>query len=151
MMGGSARRSLWEFSNPVRLLPRDFHIFFVSNTNALFKACRCPSCDNFISRTGNLERNLTTCNERVEHVFPKNGYQEQETLIDKSDSFNIPYFDDQKLFKNTAMFDFESICEQKDKFCDTDTTIWTGKHVPISASASSKLIEQPIFLCPSNP
>ena len=82
--------------------------------------------------------------------FPKT-YQPRETLFDNLDSFNIPYSDDQKLFDNMAIFHFESICVQEDKFRDTDTATWIGKHVPISVSISSNLSEQPIFLCDSNP
>ena len=33
----------------------------------------------------------------------------------------------------------------------TETTTWTGKHVPISASISSNLIPEPIFPCKANP
>ena len=47
--------------------------------------------------------------------------------------------------------DFEWICVQKDKLRDTKTTTWTDKHVPISASTSSNLIEKPMFSCNSNP
>ena len=49
-----------------------------------------------------------------------------------------------------AIFPFESIFVQEDKLQDTDTTTWTGKHVPISVSILSNLIDQPIFLCNSN-
>ena len=42
-------------------------------------------------------------------------------------------------------------CVQEDEFRDTDTTTWIGKHVPISVSVSSDLIEQPVFLCNSTP
>ena len=99
---------------------------------------------------GNLERHLATCKERVEHVFRKNVYQILEKLFNKLDSFNIPYSDDRKLFSNMAIFNFESICVQGDKFRDTETTSWIGKHVPISVSISSNSIENPIFLCNSN-
>ena len=68
----------------------------------------------------------------------------RETLYDRLHSFNIPYSDDQTLFKNMAVFDIESICVQEDPFRDTDTTTGIGKHVPISKSISSNLIEQPI-------
>ena len=47
------------------------------------------------------------------------------------------------------IFDFESICVQEDKCRDADTTTWIGKHIPISVSVSSHLIEQPVFLCNS--
>ena len=119
--------------------------------NALFKAYRCPSYEKFINKAGNLERHLTTFKERIKHVFPKNVYQLREILFDKLDSFKIPYSDDQELFKNMAIFDFEPICVQEDKFRDVATMTWIGRHVPISVSNSSNLIEKPIFLCNSNP
>ena len=73
------------------------------------------------------------------------------TLFDNLVSFNIPYPDDQKFFKNMALLDFGTICVQEDKFRDTETTTWIGKHVPTSVSISWNLIEQPIFSCKSNP
>ena len=78
-------------------------------------------------------------------------YQLRETLFDKLDSFGIQYTDDQKLFTNLAVFDFESICIPEEKFKNTETTTWIGKHAPISVSISSNLIAKPIFLCNSNP
>ena len=78
-------------------------------------------------------------------------YQLRETLFDKLDSFDIQYTDDQKLFNNLHVFDFESICIPEEKFKSTETTTWIGKHVPISISMSSNLIAMPIFFCNSNP
>ena len=75
----------------------------------------------------------------------------KETLFDKLDSFNIPYTNEQQLFKNVAMFDFESICVREDGFEDTETTRCIGKHVPIFVSISSNLLQEPIFICDSNP
>ena len=40
---------------------------------------------------------------------------------------------------------------QEDKCRDTETTTWIDKHVPMSPSLSSNLIEQPIFLRNSSP
>ena len=89
--------------------------------------------------------------ERVKHIYPENVRQLQETLFDKLDSFDIQYTHDQKLFNNLAVFNFETICIPEEKFRNTETTIWIGKHVPISVSISSNLIAMPIFLCNSNP
>ena len=50
-----------------------------------------------------------------------------------------------------VVFDFESSCIPEEKFENSDTTTWIGKHVPISVSISSNLISMPIFLCNSNP
>ena len=87
----------------------------------------------------------------MKNVYPRNVYQIRETLFDKPDSFGIKYTSEQKLFKKLAMFDFESICVQKETFGDTNTTTWIGKPVPISVSISSNIVEEPILICNSNP
>ena len=119
--------------------------------NSFFKSFRCSSCDTIFSKTGNLERHLITSSERVKHIYPKNVYQLRKTLFEKLDSFNIPYREDQKLFKNLAIFDFKSICIKEETYKETETTKWIGKHVPISVSISSNLKPEPIFLCNSDP
>ena len=63
MIGEPARRSVGKNSNTVRLLLYISHICFFSNINALFKAYRCPSSDQFIKKAQKLERHLTTCKE----------------------------------------------------------------------------------------
>ena len=127
------------------------HNCYVLDINVLFRAYRCPSCDTFLNRAPYLERHLITCSERVKHVYAKNVYQLCETLFDKLQSFGIPYTDNEKLFSNLAIFDFESICVEDESFKDTETTTWIGKHIPISVSIPSNLIQEPIFLCDPTP
>ena len=117
----------------------------------MFKAFRYTTCDTFFSKTGNLERHLVTCSDRIKHIHPKNVYELRGTLFEKLNAFNIPYKNEQKLFKNLAIFDFESICVKEDYYKQTETTTWIGKHNPISVSISSNLIPEPIFLCNANP
>ena len=148
MVGELARRSIKKYEKNVQLIQYNSHICYVDNINALFKAFRCPICNTYFQNTGNLERQMQwTC----EHRYPKNVYQLRETLFYKLDSYNIQYTDDQKLFKHLAVFDFESICIPEEKFKNTKTTTWIGKHVPVSVSISSNLKAKPIFLCNSNP
>ena len=151
MVGELARRSIKKYGKNVQLIRYNSHICYVDNIHALFKAFRCPTCDTYFQKTGNLERHLVRCSERVKHIYPKNVYQLRETLSDKLDSFGIQYTDDQKLFTNLVVFDFESICIPDEKFKNTETTTWIDKHVPISVSISSNLIAKPIILCSSNP
>ena len=151
IIGELARRSVQEYENTVRLLRYNNHICYVNNINAVFQPFGCPNCDTFFNRTFNLERHLTTCSERVKNVYPKNVYQTQETLCDKLYSFGMENTNEQILFRNLAIFDFESICVQKECFKDTDTTKWIGKHIPISTSISSNVVKEPIFLCNSDP
>ena len=151
LIGELCRRSIQKYEKSVKLLRYNNHICYVNNINALFKAFRCTTCDTFFSKTGNLERHLVTCSDRVKHIYPQNVYRLRETLFEKLDAFNISYRNEQKLFKNLAIFDFESICVQEDSYKQTETTTWIGKHVPISVSISSNLIPEPIFLCNANP
>ena len=105
----------------------------------------------FFSKTGNLDRHLVTCSDRVKHIYPKNVYELRETLFEKLDAFNIPYRNEQKLFKKMAVFDCESICvKEANSYKQTETTTWTGKHVPLSVSKLSNLIPEPFFLCNAN-
>ena len=145
LVGELARRSVPVYENTVRLLVYNNHKCYVNNINAVFQSFCCPFCDTFFNRTFNLEQNLTTCSERVKIVYPKNVYQIPETLFAKLNSFGFEYTNEQTLFKNLAIFDFESICVQEESFEDTDTTKWIGKHIPISVSISN-LVNEPIFL-----
>ena len=151
LIGELCRRSIQKCEKGVKLLRYNNHICYVNNINALFKAFRCTTSDTFFSKTGNLERHLVTCSDLVKHFYPKNVYELRETLFEKLDAFSIPYKNEQKLFKNLAIFDFESICVKEDSYKQTETTTWIGKHVPISVSISSNLIPEPIFLCNANP
>ena len=94
---------------------------------------------------------MSTCSDRVKHIYPKNIYELRGTRFEKLDAFNISYRNEQKLFKNLAVFDFESICVKENSYKQTETTKWIGKHLPISVSISSNLIPEPIFLCNANP
>ena len=114
-----ARRSIKKYEKNVQLIRYNSHICYVDNINALFKAFRCPTCDTHFQKTGNLERHLVRCSERVKHTYPNNVYKIRETLLDKLDSFDIQYTLDQKLFKNLAAFDFESICIPEEEFKNT--------------------------------
>ena len=93
---------------------------------------------------------MVTCSDCVKHIFPKNVYELRETLFEQLDAFNILYRNEQKLFRNLAKFDFESISVKEDSHKQTETATCIGKHVPTLVSISSNLIPEPIFLCNAN-
>ena len=93
---------------------------------------------------------MVTCSDRIKHIYRKNVGELRKKLFEKLDAFNIPYRNEQKLFKDLAIFDFESICVKEDSYKQTNTIKWIGKHVPKSISISSNLIPEPIFLCNAN-
>ena len=96
------------------------------------------------------ERLLFTCSDHVKHIYPKNVYELRETFFGNLDAFFISFRNEQKLFKNQALFDFESICVKENSYKQAETTTWIGKHVLVSVSISSNLIPEPIFLCNAN-
>ena len=145
MIGDLAKRSVGKHSNTVRLLLYKRHICHFSKINALSNAYRCASCNQLIKTIQHLELFLTTGKEQIKRVFARNVYQQREKPFNKVDSFSIPYSDDQKFFRNMAMFDFESICVQEDNFCDTETTAWISKNVRLYVSFLSNMVQQPIF------
>ena len=59
--------------------------------------------------------------------------------------------DGDTLFRNFAVFDFESICVKNSKLVETETTTWVGKHESISVSIASNLLKEPIFICNTEP
>ena len=146
LIGELAQRSIQKFEKSVKLLRYNNHICHVSDMNSLFNSFRCSTCDTIFSKTGILERHLITCSQRVKHIYPKTLYQLRVTLFKKLDSFNIPYREGHKLFKNLAVFDFESNCVKEETYKGTETTKSIGKRVPISVSISSNLVPGPIFL-----
>ena len=151
IIGELARRIVQKYENTLRLLKYNNHICYVNNINAVFQSFRCPNCDTFSTRTFNLERLLTTCSERVKNVYPKNVYQTQGTLSDRLVSFGIENTNEQTPFKNSAVFDFESICVPEESFKDTDTKECIEKYIPISVSISSNLAKEPFSFCNSDP
>ena len=61
MVGELARRSIKMYEKSVQLIQYNSHICYVDNIHALFKAFRCPTCDTYFQKTGNLERHLVRC------------------------------------------------------------------------------------------
>ena len=151
MVGELARRSIKKYEKNIQLIRYKSHVCYLDNIHALFKAFRCPTGDTYFQKTGNKERHLVRCTERVKHIYPKNVYQLRETHFDVLDSFHIQYTDDQKLFNKLALFNSESICIPEERIKNTETTTWIGTHVPVSVSISSNLISTPKILCNSNP
>ena len=102
LIGRQARRSIQQFETRVKLLRYYNHICYISDMNSFFKSFLGSTCDTNFSKTGKLERHLITRSERVKHIYPKKVCQVRKTFFEKLDSFNIPYREDQKLFKNLA-------------------------------------------------
>ena len=146
-IGELARRSVQKVESTVRLLKHKNHICYVSNIKAVFQSFRCTVCDTFLNRTSNWKQELTSCIERVKHVYPKNVYQILETFLDKLNSFGSQYTKEQAFFTKFAVFYCESVCVQEKNFKDTDTAKGIGKHIPISISISSNLVQPSIFVC----
>ena len=146
-VGELARKSIEMYENNIVLLRYNNHICYVDDINTFFKRFRCLYCDTFIKRAGIFHRHVKSSKDRIQLIYPKSVYTLRETLFEKLDGFGIGYEEEQKLFKNLAVFDLGSIYVPSNELKDTNTTIWIGNYEPISVSISSNLIQEPIFLC----
>ena len=138
-VGELTRRSIGRFDKTVKLMRFNSHIIHTNDIDSFFKCFRCPSCDTFFKRSEFLNKHLLRCKDRVKHIYPKNVYELRETLFEKLGGFSLPVSEDNKLFNNLAIFDFESICVPTEELKETQTTTWIGKHVPISVYISTNL------------
>ena len=155
LVGMVSRRSLNKYPETVHLLRYDKHVCYIRDPEAVFKKYRCPNCDTFFRKPYYLERHLTSCDERVKHLYPGGVYFIKKTIFDELEEIGIVVPPENRLFKHLAIFDFESICKPRDEndstLRDTATTTWVGRHVPISVSISSNLLQGKIFLCDPDP
>ena len=110
------------YENNINLLRYNNQICYADDINTFLQRFHCPNCDTFIKHAGNFHRHVKSCKDRVQHIYPKSVYTLRETLFDKLDGFGIGYQEEQKLFKNLAVFDFESICVPSNELRDTNTT-----------------------------
>ena len=106
LVGELPRRSIKKYEKNVQLIQYNSHTCYVDNIHSFFKAFRCPTCDTYFRKTGNLERHLVRCSEPLKHICAKNVYQLREKLIDEFDSIDIQYTDDPKLFINFLFNNF---------------------------------------------
>ena len=150
-VGELVRRIIGKYENTGKLLRYNNHIIYVNNIDNFFKRFRCPTCDTFFYKVDHFNKHLLRCKDRIKNIYPKNVYTLRERLFEKLEGFNIEYTKEQTLFKNVAIFDFESICVPSEELKPTKTKTWIGKHEPISVSISSNLLDKPIFLCDKDP
>ena len=74
-----------------------------------------------------FNRHVLNCKDRVRHIYPKIIYRLQQTLFEKLEEFSLSVSEDNKLFNNLAIFDFESICFPTNELKAMQTTPWIGK------------------------
>ena len=151
-IGDFASRSIEKYENSVMLLRYNNQICYLNNINAIFKAFRCSTSDKHLFFKDWLSgTTFSYLKWTCQTYLPKERFRTKRNTPRKLDAFNIPYRDEQKLFKKLAIFGFESICVKRGSYKETETTKWTRRHVPISVSVWSNLIPKPIFLCKTVP
>ena len=64
LIGEIPPKNVQNYDKNVNFLRYSNHVWYVNNINARLKTFWFTICDTFLSKTGNLERRLDTCNER---------------------------------------------------------------------------------------
>ena len=149
-IGELCRSSIQKFEKGVKLLRYNNHICYVNNINSLFKAFRCTTCDTFFSKTGNLERHLVTCNERVKHIYPKNVYELKRFL--KSWMHSTSHLEMSKNCSRIWQYLTLSPLVSRKQTHTNKLRLQRGSgSMYLFQFISSNLIPEPIFLCNANP
>ena len=123
------------------LLRYENHISWTAEINKFLKKFRCYVSNQFFDRSNNLLVHRRNCSKNTQHRYPSGAYQLSETVFDLLEDLNIIVPAELRLFSRLIVFDFESITVTDMTLNNTELTSWIGKHVPISVSISSNLLE----------
>ena len=119
--------------------------------NKVSKSFRCSTCKTLFTRNSILQHNMPKCEKLLKNIYPKSVHQTGETLRDELRAFENEGVEGDTLFNSFTIFDFESVCVKICKLIDTETTTWVAKPEPISMSITSNLLDEPIFICNTEP
>ena len=89
--------------------------------------------------------------KKTSSIYPPGPYQLESTILERLQDVGIVIEAEHKMFQNLAVFDFESITVQDDQLCDIERTKWIVRHVPVSYSLASNLLQETVFLYNSVP
>ena len=113
LIGELCRRSVQKYERGVKICATT--ITFATSTTSTH--CYKRSCvlrvTHFSQRRG-IWNHICFFVVIVLSIYPNNVCKPRKTRFEKLDAFSIPYRNEQKLFKNLAIFDFESICVKED-------------------------------------
>ena len=151
MFGELSRRLSMKHTKTTSLLRYENQICCTADIKKFLKKFRCYICDQVFDRSFNLMRHMQNCSENTQHKYPTGAHQLAEIIFDRLDDVKINVPQELSLFFHLIVFEFESITVPNNTLRNTDLTLWIGKHVPISVSIASNLLEEPIFICNQDP
>ena len=149
--GELLRRSTGQNATTATFIRHDRHMCYVPNPKKVLKDYTCSSCHATFTSPSKLARHEVICSDRIKQKYPGGPYVLPQLCFEQLAEEGIVVPKHLRLFPFVAVFDFESMCRPSDDLQDTDTTSFLGKHIPISVSISSNLLQEPIFLCNTNP
>ena len=151
LTGEIVYRSLCLYDDTCHLLQVDKHVCYIKDLDSLFGRYICNLCDVVFNRRSNLIRHMKVCSEKTRDVYPGEVYKLQETIFEKLAEIGIVVAEEDRLFKNFAVFDFETFCNES-HLEPTATTEFIGEHIPVSVSICNNFIsKEPFFLHNSDP
>ncbi len=152
IVGELVRRSAGAYGDTVHFIQYNNHVCYVRDIKTVFHKYRCQHCDHVFAHSCNLAKHLKKCNDRIRHKYPGGIYRVKETIFEKLHDIGVIVPANLQLFRNLAIFDFESMCVPcSDDVKCTENLNWIGKHIPVSVSISSNLVQGTIFHCNENP
>ena len=88
---------------------------------------------------------------KVTHKCPGNLYQLDKTIFEELECEEIEVPSNLQMYKNLAVYDFESYCNPQHNLQNTIHSTWQGTHVPICVSVASNLQVDQTFILNADP
>ena len=134
-------RSLCHYPSTMYLNLHQRHFSYIKDMKKYSKSFCCSRCRKFGKDGFMLNHHERTCEAKVHYMFPGGAYKTPPTIFQllEDEGFTIP--DHLKYFPYRATFDFECMFNPKTSLNDTEKLTWNAKHIPLSVSVCSNMIE----------
>ena len=118
------------------------HVSYINNFKAYANKFSCRKCKRFFDRADNCNRHELTCDDSARMKYPGGFYSSKKNVFEQLMEFGINVAEQDRYYKDFAVYDCESMLIPDNKPAGPQTTI-LSKHHPISVSVCSTLSRSP--------
>ena len=131
-------RSTRSFENTLYLNQYDNHLSVITDFRYYGKTFECHTCGLLFNRIGNCERHEKACKQRTKYMYPGGYHKGNLNIFEEGETLDIQIPADLRKSEYAAVFDFESLMNEKTTSQD-DNTHYIAEHQPISFSVTSNV------------
>ena len=118
------------------------HVSYINNFKGYANKFSCRKCKRFFDRADNCNRHELTCDDSARMKYPGGFYSSKKNVFEQLMELGINVTEQDRYYKDFAVYDFESMLVPDNKPAGLQTTI-ISRHQPISVSVCSTLSRSP--------